>query len=52
MSTGELLFLGLVIVAMAVFALTLAYQSFAEWRWKKSNGREPEVLPRRGANAI
>ena len=32
MSIPEQMFLGLVVGGLAVFALTLGYQSFAEWR--------------------
>jgi hypothetical protein len=32
MSFNEQIFLGLVIVSLALFAITLGYQSFAEWR--------------------
>lgn len=39
MSNGEILFLGLVLAAFATFALTLGYQSFAEWRHLKNKRR-------------
>lgn len=32
MSSGEILFLGMVVAAFATFALAVGYQSFAEWR--------------------
>jgi len=36
MSNGEIFFLGLVLAAFATFAGVMGYQSFAEWRYRKS----------------
>ncbi len=39
MSSGELLFLAIVVGAFCTFALAVGYQSFAESRWLKKNKR-------------
>jgi hypothetical protein len=36
---GPTFFLTLVAVAFSVFGGVMAYQSFAEWRWRKSHKR-------------
>ena len=35
MPANDMLFLGLVLIAFGAFGGGLAYQSYAEWRWKK-----------------